>query len=271
MQFNDISGLTGLVQDVWFLLFGDDLNHSADYSLAAITRNVNRYYDMVTAKIMQADWRWQWDDNNATDLPISDVDLVATQRDYGVNGVDYLKISRVDIFDQNGIGIHLKEFYLEDLPDTADSDFEKTSGTPKYYRKQANSIFLYPTPIYSYPKGMRIFYQRVVSYFLAADTTKVPGFAQMFHRILSVGAALEYAQINGMSDKVAIFMAMLGRKNTMGEYIDGMFFDLQEFYSSRNQEKLSMRPHQDDYGQSVLGQGTGLSGYKNPNGWNFPR
>ena len=70
---------TGIVEDISFLLFGDSEDHTADYSLKDVTRNVNRWYGTVSTKIRQADWRWKWDDNNASDLPIVDIDLVAGQ------------------------------------------------------------------------------------------------------------------------------------------------------------------------------------------------
>jgi hypothetical protein len=242
MKFYSSSDRAGIVDDIFFLVFGDSSDHSSDYSLADITRNVNRWYDRVVTKILQADNRLEWDDTNKTDLPIARINLVANQQDYGVTAATFLKLHKVDAYDANGNPIPLKQITLDDLRGIADADFESTAGTPRYYRLQGSSIFLYPKPSYSYTQGLRIFYQRNVDYFASTDTTKTPGFAEPFHRILSLGAAYDYAMITGMRDKIQMFR----------NEIQIIQQDLIDFYSSRNEDKISLSVEHEDYGQSAL-------------------
>mgnify|MGYP000894786700 FL=1 len=78
MVYNDPTTGQGIVQDIYF-------NCNADgnsYPLADVTRNVNRAYDKVVSRILTADGRWEFDDQNATDLPIGTTDLIANQQDY---------------------------------------------------------------------------------------------------------------------------------------------------------------------------------------------
>ncbi len=243
MVFNDLSTTKqGIVPDTYFLLFGDSGDHTTDYPLADIARNVNRWYDKVVTKILQADYRWEWDDTNKTDLPIANIDLVANQEDYGITAATFLKVSRVDCKDSAGNGINLQQFFHTQLKGTALSEYQKTAGIPRFYRLQASSIFLYPKPDYAYTKGLRIFYQRNVDYFVSTATTKVPGFAEMFHRILSLGAAYEYALINGLTAKMSLFR----------NEIAVMENDIVDFYSSRNHDKQSLSFTRTDYGESIL-------------------
>lgn len=256
MQLNDTSTKQGLYQDACYELFGDSDDHTSEYPLADFVRHINRWYDMVVTKILQSDSRWEWDDTNKTDLPIANISLVSGQQDYGITSATFLKVSRVDCKDANGNSLNLIQFNHNQLRGIGLNSFENTPGTPKHYRKQASSVFLYPAPNYNYTNGLRIFYQRNVDYFVAADTTKVPGFAEPFHRILSLGAAYEYARVNGLMTKATMLMNQIGTKviTRVGtEKMTGMLGDLEEFYSSRNADKISMSVNKEDYGQISLG------------------
>lgn len=251
MVLYDSTGKTGLVDDFFFLIFGNSDDHTSDVPLADIVRMINRGYDETTIKILQADSQWEWDDNNKADLPISRIDLVAGQQNYGISGAVYLKVGKVEIQDPNGNWIRLRQFQEDELGTIADNAFDNTPGVPQFYRIQGNSIFLYATPNYSLVRGIRIFYQRNVTYFTAGNTTpenaQVPGFAEPFHRILSVVAALDYAMTSGMSGKVT----QLTQRKTL------MLQDLEIHYSTRNDNKVSLKLHKDDYGETTLGMDQG--------------
>lgn len=260
MQFSNTTTRDGIVQDTSWLLFGDSEDHTAEYALKDVARNANRWYDRVLTKIFQADDRWEFDDNNKTDLPIGTFNLVSGQQDYGVSGATFLKIKKIDIKDAQGNNLPLKQFTLDQLRGQADANFMSTAGTPQYFRIQANSVFVYPTPNYSYTNGMRIFYQRTVDYFASTDTTKVPGFAEPFHRLLSLGAAYEYALQQNIRDKITML------KNAIKEMED----DLIDFYSKRNEDdKPSFRLSRSDYGEASLSDRTARGPYNNPNRFNF--
>lgn len=258
MQFYDSSGKKGLVQDAWRRIFNNTDDHSADYPLLDMAASMNSYYDDVITKIMQSDHTWSWDDNNQTDLPIARVDIVAGQIDYGIGGDTYLKISRVEIKDNNGNWKQLMQFSSDMLVGRALGELATQSGVPSFYRLQGNSLFFDITPNYGSTQGLRIFYQRAELVFLGngSDNSKVPGFASQFHKILSVGCALDYCLNADMEAKVATLDQMLHGTfiRTKGR-IGGLFIDLQDFYENRNNNKVTARLSNEDYGQRGLSGG----------------
>lgn len=240
IQFNGETDGFDLITDIeeWVDLDGDD-----NYTLAQKTKNINLAYDRVAGLIMRADNRWEWDDNNQTNLPIATTPLVIGQSDYGITQATFLKILKVMARDAAGIFRLLQPIDRNDRDAVLYLEQRRTNGTPIRYDKLANSVFLDPPPSYAHATGLRIFYQRNVSYFTTADTTKVPGFARQFHGLLSLHAAKRYAMENTMPDRL---------KNIKEEIVL-MEAELIEFYSRRNaDEKISLRVRREDHGENEL-------------------
>lgn len=200
MDFNDTTNKQGLVQDCdWWVT--SDIN---SYPLADKVRSANMALNEVTGLILSADGRWQFDDTNYTDLPIGTTDLVSNQQDYGID-TSMIDITRVECTDAQGKTHFLIPIDQKDLNvnanqsinsgDTSTSltDFMSTAGTPIYYDKIGNSIFLYPKPNYNLTGGLKVYFQRKASYFTSSDTTKQPGFAKHLHRYISLSMAKDYA------------------------------------------------------------------------------
>jgi hypothetical protein len=243
MIYSDVSLGQGIVQDIDFLLFGSS-TATSPYAIADKTRNINSWYDTVANLIMKSDNRWEWDDNNKTDLPIATTALVADQQDYAISGASFLKVLKVEIKDANGNWQPLTPISLDDKRNESMTDYQKTAGTPREYDKLGNSIFIYPKPNYSQAASLKVFYQRNVTHFTVSDTTAVPGFAENFHRILSYGASLDYAIAHSMNNKI----------NTLLPLITAMQTEIANFYAGRgHDEKLRMTSGTEDYGQSDTG------------------
>jgi len=235
MVFSDTTTKQGIVQEIDFLVNSD--NNS--YPLTDKTRNVNRAYDKVVSLILNADGRWEFDDQNATDLPIATTDLISGQQDYSFDPT-FLIVSRVEVKDQNGSWIALSPFSQADIPrgglpgfvpSQSLTDFLSNPGVPQYYDKMANSIFLYPKSSYNSTAGLKVYFQRNVSYFVPTDTTKTPGFSNMFHRILSMSAALDYARAKN-----------LDIKTNLAQDLQELWSDLQAYYTRKSKdENIQMR------------------------------
>lgn len=154
---------------------------------------------------MTADGRWQFDDSNLTDYPIATTSLVTTlgseQQDYQFD-ITFLRILRVEVMDNTGAWHKLTPLDENDLYDTSLTDFLKTPDMPVYYDKQGTSIFLYPKPLATAVtsiQGLKVWFQRPPSYFVTSDTTKVPGFNSMFHRLVALIASRDYAAFKQLS------------------------------------------------------------------------
>lgn len=217
MDFSNTTTKQGLVQDALWWVNAD----LTSYGYQDMVRSANMGLNEVVGLILGADGRWQFDDTNYTDLPIGTTNLVANQQDYGID-TSMIDITRVECKDQNGVWQYLSPFDQRDLtpPGTANipntgltatgtfggnnyslTDFMSTAGTPIFYDKIGNSIFLYPKPSYNSTGGLKIFFQRKASYFTTSnyvsttnwvDSTQ-PGFAKHLHRYISLIMAKDYA------------------------------------------------------------------------------
>lgn len=200
---------------------------STSYTTATKTANINRALDEAVALILESDGRWQFDDSNQTDLPIATTNLISGQQDYAFSS-EFLDITRVEVQDQNGNWIFLLPFDQDDLNPTTYApisqgiggtigmpnnysltDLLKTPGTPIYYDKLADSIFLYPAPSYNQDASLKVYFQRKPVYFDVADTTQEAGFAKHLHRFLSLKASLDYAISKDLKDKIATLPALV--------------------------------------------------------------
>lgn len=236
MLYSDPTLKQGIVEDIDFWCDTD----ATKYSLANKARNVNRWYDRAIALILDSDGRWQFDDTNATDLPIGTATLVNNQQDYTLD-TTFIKILRVEVLDVNGQWNKLLPIDQADLYSQSVTDFLKTAGMPKYYDVQGSSILLYPKPdngvSVTLASGLKVFCQRNVSYFVAGDTTKVPGFVSLFHRYLSFGASLDWAIKKQLPQK----NDLQGRVTVMEDAIRG-------FYSQREKdEKIQLTPKRQSF------------------------
>lgn len=249
MVFSDTATKLGLVQDIDYLLFGNSVDTSP-YLIADKVRNVNNRLDETVSLIMKSDARWKWDDDNQTDQPIGTINLVSEQAEYELAGATYLKILRVEVLDNNGNYQLVKPIDEKNVQNQSLTEFLKTPGMPRVYDKNGEYIWLYPKPssaLTTLSSGLKIYYQRLPSYFTAADTTKSPGFNPLYHKILSMGAAIDYAIPNGLTDKMAMLIPLL---TTMQN-------EMATFYADRaGDEKTRMTTRGEDYGG---GSGYGVS------------
>lgn len=247
MRYSDSTNKTGIVEDIDFLINTD----STSYPIEQKTRNINRRYDEVVSMILQSDGRWKWDDTNQTAQPATAINMTEQTTAVAIPDTTYLTINRVEILDVNGNWYKINPFNEHEIVDQAMSEFLKTPGRPLLYEKVGGFLNLYPKPSsanVTLSGGLKIYYQRNASYFATTDTTKVPGFAAPFHRILSLGGALDYAIANSMNGKISILAPLLTK----------MEQDLQLFYSTRSRdESVRLVPRVENYGA-----GTGMNNYQ---------
>jgi hypothetical protein len=214
IQYNDVTNKRGLLQKIERLCkLGDGKITGNTTLLKEFTAMVNDALDKTFSIIFKANGKWQFDDSNHTDYPFITTALVASQRDYTFTtdeqGNLILDVYKVMIKDENGI-----YFELEPVDQQSDEDMAgfysglNATGTPSRYDKTANGIFLDCIPSYSVANGLKVFINREGSYFTTSDTTKMPGFAGLFHVYLALYASYEYAMTNSLANKDEIFRDM---------------------------------------------------------------
>ena len=233
MQFNGTDPENSLYEDTLYWSGATSTLYPADPDF---TRNANFALDRIDSLILKADGQWQHDDaNRSTELIDTSINLVAGTVKYAIL-TSWLKIARFRVKDPNGNWITLKP---KDRRQLSDTELEET-GTPRYYDKLGNFLYLYPIPNYSSTGGGEVQLQRGSDHFVVGDTTKEPGFAPQFHRLVSLYAALDYTEPNDLD----------ARSKVIRNRIEPLEAELMEFYARRdNDEVPNLGLRQEDYGQ----------------------
>lgn len=241
MVFNDTSTRNGLIQECEFLTGVGDagISGNTDY-LKHFTRLLNsRLYQVVTM-ILDSQDEWDFDDSNHGDYPVATTALVSAQRDYTFpTSLKILKIKRVDIsydgtnyyraspLDINETGIGVGPSSASTQETNTDGEFSKTAP---YYDSKANSIWIYPradaTDVANSGK-IRVEFYRELDEFTTADTTQEPGIDEPWHRMVAVGAALDFAVAKGLSNK-----------NDLGAMYADYENRLRKYYGKKNEDRV---------------------------------
>lgn len=229
MKFNSTIDKLGIIQDCETLLGMADTEISGDATLLKVfTRLSNVWYRRVNTWIWEATGTWEYDDSNATDLPVATTDLVAAQQDYEIPS-SAQKIDRVEALDSDGEYSLLRPIDKSEIKGSM-SEFCDVDGMPRYYDLVGRSILLYPAPAaanVTTTDGLKLYFTRDIEEFASTDTTTEPGFVSNFHRIIPLGAAIDYATSYGMKDRIANFQKQM----------EELKKELKRFYGSRNRNK----------------------------------
>lgn len=199
MVFSDTSLNQGIVQQVRSLMRVD----STQWPTAKIVASVNNWLDTITGYAIGADAQFQWDDTNHTKLPIGTTNIVANQSDYSFltdeQGNSIITLTRIDMLDSNGNYSQLQRIDQKDYEGIGLDQLQSISGYPQYYDLIADNIVrLYPKPSTSVTAGLKFYFQRTGSYFLASDTTKSPGVSPLLHRGFVIAGAYDGALTLGL-------------------------------------------------------------------------
>jgi hypothetical protein len=215
---------------------------STQWATSKVVNSVNNWLDLVTGYAIGADRKFQWDDTNHTKLPIGTTNLVASQSDYSFltdeQNNKILNLTRIDILDSNGVYRELMPIDQTQIPGALD-EFNKTAGLPVWYDKIADNIIrLYPKPVDSVTNGLKFYFQRTPSYFVATDTTKEPGVPDLLHRGAVISAAYDGAITLGLPNTQALSVDLVKEDQKMKDYFASRNTDekpriIPVFHSSR--------------------------------------
>lgn len=198
---------------------------SATYLNADKIRNVNIAYQDVARLIWESAAGWQFDDSNSTTLPLVKTTLVHGQQDYSLPSTSQ-RVESVMVKDSGGNFQKLRQFDIHDTT-IALPEFYEGNNLPLYYDMVGRSIMLYPTPSSAYctlASGLGVYINRDVTELGVSATSTTPGFATGFHRILSLGAAIDFTQDPSQREFLLVQKDRLER-------------GLVRFYSKRNVEE----------------------------------
>lgn len=205
---------------------------------------INNAYERVASLILTCDNRWQWDDTNfTTDFPIASTDIISGQADYTL-ATSHLKILRVECaVNSTGAPFQLLQSY--DQQDEEDSlTYRATiSGIPNRYDELGASIILDPKPNFNCRlanegiSGLKVYFQRGPDLFTSAQVstgTKLPGFNSLYHDLIPLWVAYNYA-LDNVQSTASGYLNEIMRKEQ----------ELKKDYASRNisdRKSITMEP-----------------------------
>lgn len=180
---------------------------SSQWSAAKIANSCNNWHDFLTGYLIGADKRFQWDDTNHTKLPEGTTDLTLNQSDFSFlvdeQGNPIVTLIGVSIL-QNGYYVPIIEADRND-PDIDVSTFGMTTGIPTMYDKIADNIIRLNFKLAAtIPAGLKFYFQRTGSYFVATDTTKSPGTSPLLNRGYIIASAYDGAMTLGLKNLQAL-------------------------------------------------------------------
>jgi len=223
--FSDASLNQGIVQQTRSLMRVD----ATQWPTAKIVASCNNYLDTVTEYAILSDHKFQWDDTNHSKLPEGTTSLVINQSDYSFltdeQGNSLITLLGISLLDSSGKYIPLAPVDRSEI-DT--STFGTVSGTPTQYDKIADNIvrlnFLPPATV---ALGLKFYFQRTASYFVATDTTKSPGVSPLLHRGFVIASAYDGAITLGLPNLQALAVEMQRETDKM-----------QTYFSERRQDEV---------------------------------
>lgn len=223
--FNDTTNSQGILQDIDFIC----ATNTATYSVADKTRNVNQWNKQVMNKIAQYMDEWDFQGQIATTT------LTAFVQEYPFPS-DIYTIKRVELdYSNDSVFSVANKFdpstFDKSIANSASINSHFSQSDP-YYDVYDNSVFTFPVPDAS-GGTIKIWYTESISDMTAtaAGNTAQPAFHENFHRILSLGASLDYAKAKRIDSIIAYCNSEL-----FGKY--GLFEQLKEHYSARTGDKI---------------------------------
>lgn len=222
MQFNDTTNDSGLIQEAEFLTNLGTTGISGNAQrLQDFTRLINSRYQQVVVMILKAQNSWDYDDINHTDFPILTTSLVDAQQDYSLPASEkILKLKRVEITYDGTNWYKAEPLDIGTIGEATgttsiSANFSKLSP---FYDIQYNSIFLYPIPDAAVANGLKLWVTREVDEFVNTDTTQEPGIDEPFHRMLAIGAAMDWAIAKGLGVKNDLMALYQDYERRLGDY-----------------------------------------------------
>lgn len=186
------------IADIVSSIYAKTKTNSSSFPAADMLIDINTAYNHIVSLILGADGRWQWDDSNQTDLPVATTTITSTQADYSL-ATSHLQIDRVEVKNSDGTWFRLQPIDKDDYDVPLEQVF--TTGTPEFYDIVGSSVILYPTPDYTQTASLRLTFQRGPALYTSAEVstgTKEPGFSSLYHDLIPLWVAYNYALNNSL-------------------------------------------------------------------------
>ena len=202
---------------------------SGSYPDADLVRNLNVHYLDVARTIWEADGTWSYGANGEDNTYYR---TIANASASYVIPTAAIRVKQVEIQDANSNWQKLIPIDYDELS-ISPEEYLTGTGTPLRYHLEGNQIRLFPAPGTGYvtmSSGMAVRLEPNVTEFTVTATTTEPAFPSNFHRILSLGAAIDVVENNQ-------------DRNFLLNQKERLMTGLVRFYAKRwNEGRSQMRP-----------------------------
>lgn len=211
---------------------------STQWATQKVVNSCNNWLDKIFTYGKWKDRNWHLDDTNHTKLPEGTSPLTMNVVDYSFltdeQGNRITNLTGVSVL-TNGKYVPLTLVNRGD-PTIDWSTFGTESGTPTQYDKIADNIIrLNKLPPATVSAGLKYFFQRAPSYFVAADTTKEPGVSNDLHEGFIVKAAYDAAYTLGLDNLQALSVEMQKEEQKLEDYFSSRNSDLKGRLTTRQE------------------------------------
>lgn len=232
-----------LIKDTDFFAGTDEFSYPEEEK----RRNFNQRMNKISSIFFTSDRQWKHNDFTYDGLNIWEGPLEVGQQSYDITGLGIVIVDEISVKNSNGNYQVLQHVVREEGNGQRLQDLEESEGMPKFYELMGGSLFLYPRPkaesIFS-GDNLKIIGREIPNYFDGDDPLldeREPGFSPLFHRYLSIGAAIDFAYANNMDRKL----------NSLQPKLMKMESDMREHYRSRSKTKAKATPKVRDYGYNL--------------------
>lgn len=211
MQLNGETNNQDIISDITFLL-GADL--ASQFKINDRIRSINQWQNVVWTWIFEAYGGWLFMDNNQSDtstgIPYADQTITSGTALYGLPATA-LSVISVQLLPSSGSKYRtLRPMTYDQLREMGGDGAFASSGVPEAYILQGDILRLLPSPNFTLSAGLRVTFDAAMTGFGVTDTGVTPGFASVFHRILSIGPSYDYSLMRGKKEKIAYLSALVG-------------------------------------------------------------
>lgn len=206
MQFNGNSDSSDIVSEVLKICKAT----TGKYSLKDIARRVNLGIDRYFEIAFEVTGDASFDDSNRAAAPIVTQAFVSGTNSYKLSSfsgslTNFVSLEALDaagnqtaLIEESSIEINFSQDYSTSI-----------TGTPSYFVKIGDFIYVRPTPNYNKNPGLRAFVNRQGSYVASTDTTINIGIPSIHHAFLCKYAAQPYLEEFTMANAQSNFQHIL--------------------------------------------------------------
>lgn len=145
MKLSEVINESGLIEEMNRICGTTNSVYSKKSKIARLNEAINRYFTLAFSSTKQG----SFDDSNQSSAPIETQNLVSGTNSYKFSSFtnEVLGLLKLAVLDQNGNEVVLEHEVIDDQDNFGQLYKTTSTGTPRYWTRLGDFIYLRPTPI----------------------------------------------------------------------------------------------------------------------------